>query len=46
MDVDYGNIKKGKNAHKSHDWSYSENTDSANCACKPCEKSILYQILE
>jgi hypothetical protein len=46
MDVDYDNLKKGKNAHKLHDYSYSENTDNANCACKPCEKPILYQILE
>jgi hypothetical protein len=46
MDVDYDNLKKGKNAHKLHDYSYSENTDNANCACKPCGKPILYQILE
>jgi hypothetical protein len=46
MDVAYDNIKKGKNTHKSRDWSYSENTDNANCACIPCEKSILYEILE
>jgi hypothetical protein len=46
MDVDYDNFKKGKNVHKLHDYNYSENTDNANCACKPCEKPILYQILE
>jgi predicted transcriptional regulator len=47
MDVYYDNFKKGKNVHKLHDYySYSENTGNANCACKPCEKPILYQILE
>jgi hypothetical protein len=46
MAVDYDNLKKGKNVHKLHDYSYSENTDNANCACKPCKKPILYQILE
>jgi len=29
-----------------HVYSCSENTDNADCACKPCEKPILYQILE
>jgi hypothetical protein len=46
MDVDCDNLKKGKNAHKLYDYSYSEYTDYANCACKPCEKPILCQILE
>ena len=38
MDVYYDDFKKGKNVHRLHDYSYSENTDNANCACKPCEK--------
>ena len=46
MNVDYDNSKKGKNAHKLHDYSYSDNTYNANCSCKPCEMPILYHILE
>ena len=46
MDLDYDNLRKGKNVHKLHDYSFSESTESANCACKPYEMPILYQILE